>query len=89
MLRHLKEVAKDDHPGLDFIRLAEDIFQIDGPEGQHNCIVTRPEGVSVRFLQEYYPDAVLPKLLVKSLVHRLLFAINFLHVRANVIHTGG
>ncbi|PGH11330.1 hypothetical protein AJ79_04946 [Helicocarpus griseus UAMH5409] len=38
-------------------------------------------------LQETFPDAKLPKLLVRSLVHRLFFSINWLHATCNTIHT--
>ena len=89
MLRHLGEVARqEDHPGLDFTRLADDIFHVDGSVGRHDCFASKPQGVSVRSLQEFYPNGVLPKLLVKSLIHRLLFAINWLHYGCKVIHTG-
>ncbi|KAK5168829.1 uncharacterized protein LTR77_006138 [Saxophila tyrrhenica] len=88
MLRHLESTSEaGDHPGLDFIRLADDIFEADGPTGRHHCIAMKPQGVSVRTLQEFYPDERLPKLLVRSLVHRLLFAIDWLHSRCQTIHT--
>ncbi|KAK3113767.1 hypothetical protein LTR53_008600 [Teratosphaeriaceae sp. CCFEE 6253] len=90
MLRHLEEMAKedtDDHPGLDFTRLADEIFQIEGPAEQHYCMASKPQGVSIRALQDTYPNAILPKLLVKSLIFRLLAAVNFLHAQAGVIHT--
>ena len=89
MLRHLGQVAREeDHPGLDFIRLADDIFHINGSRGRHVCFASKPQGVSVRSLQESYENGVLPKLLVKSLIHRLLFAINWLHGNCSVIHIG-
>ncbi|KAK3072464.1 hypothetical protein LTR53_006750 [Teratosphaeriaceae sp. CCFEE 6253] len=90
MLRHLEQMAKedtDDHPGLNFIRLADDIFQIDGPAGKYYSVASKPQGVSIRALQATYPNAVLPKLLVKSLIFRLLAAVNFLHAQAGITHT--
>ncbi|KAK2780711.1 hypothetical protein FQN52_002079 [Onygenales sp. PD_12] len=88
MLQRLSKIAQEaDHPGLDFTRLATDIFEIDGPSGRHNCIVAKPQGSSVRTLQETFPNAKLPKPLVKSLVHRLLFSLNWLHFCCGVIHT--
>lgn len=89
ILRQLGDVAHDNnHPGLNFTRLADDIFEIDGPTSSHCCIAMEPQGVSLRILQDVFPDGILPKLLVKNLVHRLLFAINFLHADCNVVHTG-
>ncbi|RJE24171.1 STYKc [Aspergillus sclerotialis] len=86
MLRRLKQFAEKDHPGLDFTRLANDIFELEGPSGCHYCIASKPQGNSVRTLQETFPNAMLPKLLVKSLIHRL-FSANWLHATCGVAHT--
>lgn len=84
----MNAVARErDHPGLLFTRLADDIFEIHGPSGRHYCIAMKPQGVSVRTLQDFFPDGKLPKLPVKSLIHRLLFAINWLHADCHIIHT--
>ncbi|PYI02578.1 kinase-like protein [Aspergillus sclerotiicarbonarius CBS 121057] len=88
MLQRLSRFAQEaDHPGLEFTRLAQDIFHIDTPTGPHYCIVTKPQGASIRTLQEVFPDAVLPKLLVKSLIHRLFVSVNWLHATCGLIHT--
>lgn len=89
MLQRLKKLASEDHPGLDFTRLANDIFEIGSLSGRHYCIAFKPQGNSVRTLQETFHNAMLPKLLVKSLVHRLFFSVNWLHVTCGVAHTGG
>jgi len=89
MLQRLGKFAQEaDHPGLDFTRLAGDVFEIDGPSGRHYCIATKPQGSSLRTLQETFANAILPKFLVKSLIHRLLFSVNWLHATCGVIHTG-
>lgn len=91
MLRHLRTCAqtKPDHPGLLFTRLAEEIFEIQGPfGGRHYCIVSKPQAGSLRSLQEIFPNGILPKLLVRSLMHRLLLSLNFLHAEGGVVHTG-
>lgn len=44
--------------------------------------------MSVRNVQEACDDGILPKLLVKSLVHRLLFSVNWLRATCGVVHTG-
>lgn len=89
MLRHMQKLADEDHPGLDFTRPSKEIFEVRGPSnGKHYAIAFAPEGNSVRTLQEVFPDAMLPKLLVKSLIHRLFFAVNWLHAVCGVGHTG-
>ncbi|KAF2813565.1 kinase-like protein [Mytilinidion resinicola] len=94
MLRRLADVAKqplkpghDDHAGQLFTRFARDIFEIQGPTGRHHCIAMKPQGNSVRTLQERSADGKLPKLLVRSIIHRLWFSINWLHAGCGVVHT--
>lgn len=88
MLQRLKQFADKDHPGLDFTRLARDIFETESPAGRHHCIAYKPQGNSVRTLQEAFPNAMIPKTLVKSLIHRLFISVNWLHATCGVAHTG-
>ncbi|KAJ5353908.1 protein kinase [Penicillium brevicompactum] len=74
MLQRLKQFAKEDHPGLDFTRLARDTFETESLAGRHHCIVYKPQGTSVRTLQEALPNAMVPKSLVNSLIHRLFMS---------------
>ncbi|KAJ5956260.1 protein kinase [Penicillium viridicatum] len=87
MLQRLKQFADKDHPGLDFTRLARDIFETEIPAGRHHCIAYKPQGNSVRTLQEAFPNAMIPKTLVKSLIHRLFISMNRLHAACGVAHT--
>lgn len=88
MLQRLKQFADKDHPGLDFTKLARDIFETESLTGRHHCIAYKPQGNSVRTLQEVFPNAMIPKTLVKSLIHRLFFSVNWLHATCGVAHTG-
>lgn len=89
MLQRLKKcAAEDDHPGLLFTRLVDDIFEINGPSGRHYCIAMKPQAGSLRGLQETFPNAKVPKLLVRSLIHRLFFSVNWLHANCTTIHAG-
>ncbi|KAK2809539.1 hypothetical protein FQN50_003807 [Emmonsiellopsis sp. PD_5] len=91
MLQRLNKFADgSDHPGLEFTRLARDIFETDSNPfsgRRHYCIASKPQGNSVRTLQETFPDAKLHKLLVKSVIHRLFFSVNWLHATCGVAHT--
>ncbi|KAJ5322740.1 protein kinase [Penicillium brevicompactum] len=84
MLQRLKQFAKEDHPGLDFTRLARDMFETESLAGRHHCIVYKPHGTSVRTLQEVFPNAMIPKSLVKSLIHRLFMSVNWLHATCDI-----
>lgn len=89
MLRRLKKYADEfDRPGPCFTRLARDIFEINGPYGRHVCISFKAQGASLRTMQEIFPNAQLPRLLVRSLIHRLFFSVNWLHATCGVVHTG-
>jgi hypothetical protein len=88
MLQRMKQFADKDHPGLDFTRLARDIFETESLAGRHHCIAYKPQGNSVRTLQEAIPNAMIPKTLVKSLIHRLFISVNWLHATCGVAHTG-
>ncbi|KAH8429436.1 uncharacterized protein LDX57_007099 [Aspergillus melleus] len=88
MLQRMKQFAETaSHPGLCFTRLATDIFELHTSSGRHFCIASKAQGHSLRTLQTSFPNARVPKLVVRSLVHRLFFAINWLHATCNLIHT--
>lgn len=86
MLKKAGEAAQD-HPGSDFVRRAEDIFEVEGPTGSHQCIVTKPQGCTSWTLQNMCPDGKVPVEVVKDFVHRMIAAANFLHLDCGVIHT--
>ncbi|WEW60369.1 hypothetical protein PRK78_005854 [Emydomyces testavorans] len=87
MLRRLSKFADMDHPGISFTRLALDIFELNGPFGRHFGITSKPKGNSVRVLQEVLPYARIPEPMVKTMVHRVFFALNWLHAGCGVVHT--
>ncbi|KAJ5437600.1 protein kinase [Penicillium cf. griseofulvum] len=85
MLQRLKQFADKDHPGLDFTRLARDIFETESLAGRHHCIALHisPKATA----SEALPNAMIPKTLVKSLIHRLFISVNWLHATCRVAHT--
>ncbi|RDW70454.1 uncharacterized protein DSM5745_07965 [Aspergillus mulundensis] len=88
ILQRMQKLAETkNNPGRFFTRLATDIFELHTSSGRHYCIASKPQGHSLRLLQETFPNGKVPKLLVKSLISRLFFAINWLHASCNLIHT--
>jgi hypothetical protein len=65
-----------------------DIFDINGPEGKHQCIVHEPLLTSLLHFQATFNPPRLSEDLVRGAVQQLLFALDFLHTEAHVIHTG-
>lgn len=94
MLKHLKLTAEEreetNHPALKFLRLADEILELDNPEtgGHHYCIVSRPQGNSIRSLQDQFPGGILPRIIVKTIVHQLIIGLNWLHTCGGFVHTG-
>ncbi|KAE8165921.1 hypothetical protein BDV40DRAFT_297038 [Aspergillus tamarii] len=62
-------------------------FEIDGPLGSQYCIAFKPQGNIVHTLQETFPKVQLHKFLVKSIIHCLFFAVNWLLATCGVTHT--
>ncbi|WEW60885.1 hypothetical protein PRK78_006373 [Emydomyces testavorans] len=94
MLKHLKQFKEEaeaaDLAYVKFARFADDIFEVDDLTGRHYCMTFKPHPCSVRTLQKVFPDAALPKLLIRSTVHRVLFGLNFLrgigHINILISH---
>ena len=79
---------KTDHPGRHYIRNALDSFTLHGPKGEHDCLVHELLWESMRELlmrNNVRRFTVAP---LKVLLRRLFEALDFLHTKAHLIHTG-
>ncbi|GAB1318545.1 non-specific serine/threonine protein kinase [Madurella fahalii] len=75
------------HPGQSLIRELYDLFELKGPEGKHQCLVQQPMHLTVLQMMNLNTQPFnLP--LLKMTVKRILYALDFLHTEASVIHTG-
>ncbi|KAF5599293.1 kinase domain-containing protein [Fusarium pseudoanthophilum] len=75
------------HPGLAFIRLPIDEFQLEGPQGTHFCLVYKPMRETLYHWQRRLPEQRLPLPLFKSYVFLILQALDYLHTECHLIHT--
>ncbi|CVL04859.1 related to serine/threonine protein kinase [Fusarium proliferatum] len=75
------------HPGLSFIRLPIDEFQLEGPEGTHFCLVYKPMRETLYHWQRRLPQQRLPLPLFKSYAFLTLQALDYLHAECHLIHT--
>lgn len=67
----------------------EDSFTLQGTAGgYHTCIVHEPLGISLFELTRLLEDRVFPEDLLKAMALRILFALDFFHSEAQLIHTG-
>ncbi|KAH7260964.1 kinase-like domain-containing protein [Fusarium redolens] len=75
------------HPGLSFIRLPIDEFQLKGPQGTHFCLVYEPTRETLYHWQRRLPRQRLPLPLFKSYAFLILQALDYLHTECHLIHT--
>lgn len=76
------------HPGRNYLRNALDTFTLQGPNGEHQCLVHEPMLENTQELLRRNPSHRFTEDLLRALLHRLLFALDYLHTDAHLIHTG-
>lgn len=65
-----------------------DAFEINGPAGEHTCLVHEPLITSLLHLQAIFVGHRLPESALKPLLRELLITLDYLHSEAHIIHTG-
>ncbi|TDL19982.1 CMGC/SRPK protein kinase [Rickenella mellea] len=75
------------HSGRSAVRSLLDSFDVDGPDGQHRCLVHRPLWDSVHTFLHRNPVRRLPPLVLSLVLERLFLALDFLHTECRVAHT--
>ena len=84
--KHLMNVQSE-HPGRNFIRKACDFFPLQGPKGEHQCLVHEPMLENTYELLHRNPSRRFTEDLLKVFLVRLLIAVDYLHTEANLVHT--
>lgn len=80
--------ANASHPGLAYLRIPIDEFQLRGPQGTHSCLVYEPMRETLYNFQRRMPRSRLPGPVFKSYMFLLLQALDYLHTECHLIHTG-
>ncbi|XP_014561916.1 hypothetical protein COCVIDRAFT_33148 [Bipolaris victoriae FI3] len=79
-------LARSNQPGYQHFMIMQDYFQIHGPNGTHNCLVTELLGPSVAdYLNGCSGLTRLPEPLVKTIAKQTLTGLSFLHEH-NIAH---
>ncbi|AEO69494.1 uncharacterized protein THITE_2146465 [Thermothielavioides terrestris NRRL 8126] len=84
--RYLESIDAAGHPGKQLLRLVLDEFQIEGPQGTHQCLLFAPLGMSFTKFRNLFPDRGLDKVLLQQTLQLVLLGLDFLH-QAGVVHT--
>ena len=82
-----EDTNHSDHPGRKHVRELKDMFQLTGPDGEHDVFVMTPLGMSLRTFQEMQKTGTFQPALVTSAVSQALLGLAYLH-DADVVHTG-
>lgn len=88
VLQRLNE-SDDAHPGKAHVSRMIDHFTHEGPNGAHTCLTFDVHGSTLFALQKALPpDFALPVDLVKRVSRQVLLALDFIHRKCGVVHTG-
>ncbi len=87
VFRHLRAI-KTNHPGAKGIRFLRDQFQLPGKYGPHECLVHEPLGLTLKDIREMSEGEKVSVQLLKPIIKYLFMALDFLHTKAQVVHTG-
>lgn len=82
------EQGSTTHPGRSAVRSLKDSFDVDGPEGQHMCLVHPPLWESVLSFLHRNPVRRLPAPVLAFVLQRFFMALDYLHTECQIIHTG-
>ncbi|KAI1870006.1 uncharacterized protein JN550_005596 [Neoarthrinium moseri] len=81
------EKGSKQHPGYNAVRSLLDSFHVDGPGGQHRCLVHPPLWESISAFLRRNPVLKLPPPVLAFVLRRLFLALDFLHRECQIIHT--
>lgn len=82
------EAGPRHHVGRSALRTLVDSFEVDGPDGQHRCLVHPPLFESVLHFLHRNPVRRLPSPILAFILQRTFQALQYLHTECQIIHTG-
>lgn len=86
ILEHLREADKS-HPGYNSICHLQDDFELQGPNGNHICLVFELMGETLDSFRTLFAKHMIPNMLMRKFAFYLLVALDYAHENG-VIHTG-
>ncbi|KAG6168525.1 hypothetical protein E4U22_002683 [Claviceps purpurea] len=79
--------ANPSHEGLKYIRVPLDVFDLQGENGTHSCLVFEPMRETLYKFQRDLPGEKFKVPLFKAYMYMLLKALDYLHTECRLIHT--
>lgn len=88
IMQRISDVSKtSSHPGRTHVAQLLDHFEVNGPRGQHVCLISSLLGDSIAQQTTVAQIARLPYRITQQIMKQLLEALDFLHSECGVIHT--
>ncbi|KAJ9388339.1 hypothetical protein DTO063F5_2670 [Paecilomyces variotii] len=84
--RHISSL-RSSHQGRAYVRLVKENFSIQGPFGEHLCLVFEPLREPLWLLGRHLGSNGVPPAVLKPFLKLLLQGLDFLHSECHVIHT--
>lgn len=83
---HIKSIDAE-HPGKERLRVVRDRFKIQGPSGDHQCLLFTPLGLTYTDFRSLFPEKGLSADLLRQSLLMILLGLDFMH-QAGIVHTG-
>lgn len=84
---HIKSIDAPHHPGKELLRIALENFEIEGPNGNHQCLLFAPLGRPLTEFRKLFPGNVLDSNVLRQTLLCIIMGLDFLH-QVGVVHTG-
>lgn len=86
---HLGKILPSEYLGAGNIRKLVDSFQVTGPYGEHSVLVLQVSQMSLRTMNTIFRQGSgFDEQFVQGAIIELLKAVDFLHTKAQAVHTG-
>lgn len=82
------EAGSKHHIGRSAVRTLINSFEVEGPDGQHRCLVHPPLFESVWDFLHRNPVRRLPAPVLAFILQKTFHALDYLHTECQIIHTG-
>jgi len=88
ILKHLhKNKESQINPGIRVVPSLLDHFVLEGPNGRHQCLVSRPSRCSLSISKEASETCLFPLNAARAMAAQLILGVNYLHSNG-VVHAG-
>ncbi|KID95432.1 protein kinase-like protein, partial [Metarhizium majus ARSEF 297] len=83
---HIKSIDAPHHPGQALLRIVRKNFEIDGPNGNHQCLLFAPLGRPLTEFRKLFPGNALDSNVLRQTLLCIIMGLDFLH-QVGVVHT--